>query len=79
MVLGELGGGLCMKLCLVGVECLGFKRWMCLLGGLFLWCSLSMSKELDNGIGLEENSELEKLGKPHLSQIHETLLLTNPA
>ena len=41
--------------------------------------SLRMSKELESGMGLDEKKELEKLGRPHLSQIHEMLLSTSPA
>ena len=36
-----------------------------------------MSKEFDNVMGEDAKNELEKLGKPHQSQVHETLLLTN--
>ena len=38
-----------------------------------------MLKEFDSVMGEVAKRELEKLGKPQPSQVHETLLLTNPA
>lgn len=38
-----------------------------------------MLKELANDMGEDEKKELEKLGMPQLKQIHEMLLLANPA
>ena len=49
------------------------------MGGLSMLCSSSVLKEFDSVMGEVEKRELEKLGKPQPSQIHETLLLTNPA
>ena len=42
-------------------------------------CSWSVSKEFASVIGEDAKKELEKLGRPHPLQVHETLLLTNPA
>lgn len=69
-----------MVLGFMGVECLGFGRRLCCVGGGGL-CVLelfSKSKEFESGMGEVEKSELEKLGRPHLSQSHETLLPANP-
>jgi len=41
-------------------------------------CEWSVLKELETVMGEDAKNELEKLGKPHPSQIHATLLLTNP-
>ena len=49
------------------------------MGGLSMFCSSSVLKEFESVMGEVEKSELEKLGKPQPAQIHETLLLTNPA
>lgn len=63
---------------LCGVECLGFKRGECCVSGLSVLCRSRVLKELDNGVGLVENNVVEKLGMPHLLQVHETLLPTSP-
>ena len=44
-----------------------------------MFCSSSVLKEFESVMGEVEKRELEKLGKPQSAQIHETLLLTNPA
>ena len=38
-----------------------------------------MLKELGDGFEAGEKEEVERLGEPHLLQVHEMLLLTNPA
>ncbi len=79
MVMGLSGhDGICL-LVFTGVECLGFKGEKCRVGGLSMLMWVSVSKELCKGNVLSEKNELEKLGMPHLMQIHETLLPTNPA
>ncbi len=64
--------------CFEVFECFEFKRGRCCIAWLsVLWCS-SVLKEYIN-IRSDEKNYLEKLGKPQLMQIHETLLPTNPA
>jgi len=41
-------------------------------------CEWSVLKELETVMGEDAKNELEKLGRPYPSQIHATLLLTNP-
>ena len=72
------------ELCVCGEWCVcdrreGFERMACCMGGLSMLCSWSVLKEFDNVMGEVAKKELEKLGKPQPSQIHATLLLTNPA
>ena len=57
----------------------GFEGRTCCIGGLSMLCSWSVSKEFASVMGEDAKKELEKFGRPHPSQVRETLLLTNPA
>ena len=55
----------------------GFLGGWCWEEGLFMWWLSSVFKEF-GGVEVEEELEVEWLNAPHLLQVHEMLLLTNP-